>query len=121
MDMFTIENRTCYTRTYLIPAELAGANGVHVIAEVKDSNPYPQDGYYTVDLFLAAEGYGMRTYVAGYPFGAGQMRKEQIDAVVDSHVQGLVDDGLRGIVQCYLKENRAIEEMYAQQDGGEQK
>ncbi len=39
MDMFTIENRTCYTRTYLIPAELAGANDVHVIAEVKDSNP----------------------------------------------------------------------------------
>ena len=49
------------------------------------------------------------------------MRKEQIDAVVDSHVQGLVDDGLRGIVQCYLKENKAIEEMYAQQDGGEPK
>lgn len=79
MDMFTIENRACYTRTYLIPAELAGANDVHVIAEVKDSNPYPQDGFYTLDLFLEAEGYGMRTYVGGYPFGAGQMRKEQID------------------------------------------
>ena len=52
MDMFTIENRACYTRTYLIPAELAGANDVHVIAEVKDSNPYPQDGFYTLDLFL---------------------------------------------------------------------
>lgn len=63
----------------------------------------------------------MRTYVGGYPFGAGQMRKEQIDSVVDSHVQGLVDDSLRGIVQCYLKENKAVEEMYAQQDGGEQK
>ena len=120
MDMFTIENRACYTLTYLIPAELAGANDVHVIAEVKDSNPYPQNGYYTVDLFLEAEGYGMRTYFAGYPFGAGQRRKEQIGAVVDSHVQGLVDDSLRGIVQCYLKENKAIEEMYAQQDGGEQ-
>ena len=34
--------------------------------------------------------------------------------------RGLVDDSLRGIVQCYLKENKAIEEMYAQQDGGEQ-
>ena len=55
------------------------------------------------------------------PFGAGQMRKEQIDAVVDSHVQSLVDDSLRGIVQCYLKENKAIEAMYAQQDGGEPK
>ena len=67
MNTFTIENRTCYTRTYQIPAELAGANDVHVIAEVKDSNPYPQNGFYTVDLFLEAEGYGMRTYVAGYP------------------------------------------------------
>ena len=47
--------------------------------------------------------------------------QEQIDAVVDSHVQGLVDDSLRGIVLCYLKENKAVEEMYAQQDGGEQK
>ena len=121
MNTFTIENRTCYTRTYQISAELAGANDVHVIAEVKDSNPYPQDGFYTVDLFLEAEGYVMRTYVAGYPFGAGQMRKEQIDAVVDSHVQSLVDDSLRGIVQCYLKENKAIEAMYAQQDGGEPK
>lgn len=121
MDMFTIENRTCCTRTYLIPAEQAGANGVHVIAEVKDSNLYPQDGFYTVDLFLEAEGYGMRTYVGGYPFGAGQMRKEQIDAVVDSHVQSLVNDSLRDIVRCYLKENKAIEEMFTQQDGGEQK
>lgn len=121
MNMFTIENRACYTRTYMIPADLAGANDVHVIAEVKDSNPHPQDGFYTVDLLLEAEGYGMRTYVAGYPFGAGQMCKEQIDAVVDSYVQNLANDSLRGIVQCYLKENKAIEEMYAQQDGGKQK
>lgn len=125
MSMFTAEDRACYTRTYLIPAEQAGANDVHIIAEVKDKNPHPQDGFYdgfyTVDLFLEAEDYGMRTHIIGFPFGAGQMRKEQIDAVADNRVQSLIEDGLRGIVQDYLKENAAIEEMYARQDGGEQK
>lgn len=109
--LFEIEKRCCYTRTYLIDPAITGYEDVRVIAECKDSPEYPEDGAFSLELYLQISNHSFRDFLFGAGFGTKGMSKEEIDDQIDSFVYPMLLDGDL-IVDCrqYMEEVSCIEE-----------
>lgn len=110
-NLFEIEKKNCYTRTYLINPDVTGYEDVKVIAECKDSPEYPEDGAFTLDLFLEISNYAIREHLVGVGFGKTGMTKEEIEEEIFPFVFLMIVDGdLFMYCQQYMKDIDRLEQ-----------
>lgn len=106
---FKPEDRNCYTKTFLIAQSFAGYPGVRVIAEVKDKNEFPEEGYYSLSFFMELEEFSFRTFLFTISFGNGPMKQQEIDDTIASFLDGHIMMSLSNYIESYVAWEKAKE------------
>lgn len=66
---------------------------------------------YILDIYFSADGFPVRSFIAGVTFGTAQMDKKQIDAEMDRWVEQIVsEDTFPGYVEDYLRKEKMWED-----------
>ena len=109
--LISIINEPIYTKKYKLHGPLLSGHEAVIYAECTE-NPAcsSEDKHYLLSFFLSVDGYGMRDFLVGVPFGHAGMSQKEIDQEVVYWIQDYVIDKLMENIHMYLKKEELYED-----------